>query len=75
MNAKPGAQSSIFAIPLVREISLVLIVKLIAIVVIRWLFFSQPVDLGNSEQGIDQHFGLGEQSPVSASQATHGESL
>lgn len=51
-------RSSLFSIPLLREISFALLIKLIAIAVIAWAFFSDPLDLNNPSTSVEQHFGL-----------------
>ena len=49
---------SIFKIPLIREITVVLIIKLILIFFIKWQFFSDPVDLTQPSNSVEQHMGL-----------------
>jgi len=43
MSKKWLPQNGIFAIPLIREITLILIIKVIVIFTIRHLYFSDPV--------------------------------
>jgi len=49
---------SIFSIPLVRELGVVLIIKLALVFVIAHLFFSDPVVIDHEGQGLQEHFGL-----------------
>lgn len=49
---------SIFKIPLVREITVVLLIKLAVIFVIKWQFFSDPVDLTQANNSVEQQMGL-----------------
>ncbi|WP_283788519.1 cytochrome oxidase putative small subunit CydP [Bermanella sp. WJH001] len=62
-------QQSIFKIPLVREITLVLLIKLVVIFMIKWQFFSDPVDLTQANNSVEQHMGL----PNSPSTIKHTE--
>ena len=55
---KSDDHKSIFSIPLVREITIVLILKLVVIFSIKAMFFSSPVDLKESETSVESHFGL-----------------
>lgn len=55
---------SVFSIPLVREITVVLLVKLVVIFFIKWQFFSDPVDLTQADNSVEQHMGL----PISKTQ-------
>lgn len=48
----------LFQIPLIRELILVLLIKLALIVVIRWLFFSDPVTLNNPHTDIARQLGV-----------------
>lgn len=57
---------SIFSIPLVRELSVVLVIKLALIFVIAHLFFSDPVVVDHEGQRLQEHFGL-QQSSLSES--------
>lgn len=50
---------------LAAEIALILVIKLAAIFMIWWYFFSAPVDLKQPHQGVEQHFGL---APLSTEQ-------
>lgn len=50
--------TSIFQIPLVREITIVLLIKLVVIFIIKWQFFSDPVDLTQENNSVEQHMGL-----------------
>lgn len=43
MSNKWLPKNGIFSIPLIREITLVLVVKVIVIFTIRYLYFSEPV--------------------------------
>ena len=43
MSTKRLPQKGIFSIPLIREITLILIIKLIVIFTIKYLYFSDPV--------------------------------
>jgi len=52
------SEQSIFKIPLVREITLVLVMKLAVVFLIKWSFFSDPVDMDNAPDVISQHFGM-----------------
>tara|TARA_B100001063_G_C16284494_1_gene320758 strand:+ start:193 stop:411 length:219 start_codon:yes stop_codon:yes gene_type:complete len=49
---------SIFKIPLIREITLVLVIKLVLVFVIKWSFFSDPVDMQNPQEVLDKHIGV-----------------
>ncbi|MFY0640752.1 MAG: hypothetical protein JXR16_06870 [Bermanella sp.] len=49
---------SIFKIPLVREITIVLLIKLVVIFAIKWQFFSDPVDLTQANNSVEQQMGL-----------------
>ena len=49
---------SIFKIPLVREIAIVLVIKLVVIFAIKWQFFSDPVDLTQANNSVEQRMGL-----------------
>jgi len=49
---------SMFSIPLVREITFVLLIKLAVIMVIKWQFFSEPVDMSEPKKILEQHMGL-----------------
>lgn len=49
---------SIFKIPLVREITIVLLIKLVVIFAIKWQFFSDPVDLTQANTSIEAQMGL-----------------
>ena len=51
-------QSSIFQIPLIREITIVLVIKLALVFVIKWSFFSEPVDMTNAQTVLNQHLGV-----------------
>jgi len=57
---------SIFAIPLVRELSAVLVIKLVLVFLIAHFFFSDPVHVGDEGQGLQEHFGL---EPASVSES------
>lgn len=48
----------LFRIPLIRELALVLFIKLMLIVLIRTLFFSDPVRLEEPEQDIARQLGI-----------------
>lgn len=58
------ARSSMFSIPLVRELALVLVVKLIIIFTLKLTFFSDPVDMGNAERVMSRQLGLSSESEV-----------
>jgi hypothetical protein len=49
---------SIFKIPLVREITVVLLIKLAVIFAIKWQFFSDPVDLTQASNSVEAQMGL-----------------
>ncbi|AZZ94269.1 MULTISPECIES: cytochrome oxidase putative small subunit CydP [unclassified Hahella] len=51
-------RKSIFSIPLVRELSLFLLLKLILIFAIKAAYFSDPVDLSHPEESISKQFGV-----------------
>jgi len=51
-------QKPLFSIPLVRELTAVLIIKLILIFSIKSVFFSDPVDMSNPQESVSQKFGL-----------------
>jgi len=51
-------EKSIFTIPLVREITLVLLIKLALVMAIKWQFFSDPVDMSEPNKVMEQHMGL-----------------
>ncbi|MEZ5525773.1 MAG: hypothetical protein R3E62_12585 [Pseudomonadales bacterium] len=53
-------KGSIFAIPLVRELAVVLVIKLVVLFAIKDLFFSQPVTQEAQAQGVQEMFGLPE---------------
>lgn len=61
--------SSIFARPLVKEITLVLCIKLALIFFIKWQFFSDPVDLTQINNSVEAKMGL----LKSPSTITHSE--
>lgn len=52
------SKQSIFRIPLVREIAIILVIKLVVIFTIKHFFFSNPVDMSNPEQKLMQKFGI-----------------
>ena len=52
------SEQSIFRIPLVREITLVLVIKLALVLLIKWSFFADPVVLDDGSDVISQHFGM-----------------
>lgn len=56
------SKQSIFRIPLVREIAIILVIKLIVIFSIKHCFFSNPVDMSNPEQKLMQKFGMAQPS-------------
>ena len=47
----------IFSIPLVRELTAVLIIKLVLVFLIAHFFFSDPVIVGDEGKGPQEHFG------------------
>ena len=49
---------SLFSFPLVRELSVVLVIKLALIFVIKSAFFSDPVDMSDPQDAVSQQFGL-----------------
>lgn len=51
-------EQSMFKIPLVREITLVLVIKLAVVFLIKWSFFSDPVDMENGPDVMTQHLGV-----------------
>ncbi|MEK9766420.1 MAG: hypothetical protein VW274_08060 [Thalassolituus sp.] len=64
---------SIFSIPLVRELSVVLIIKLALVFVIANLFFSAPVVIDHEGRGLQEHFGL--QAPSSSDALSESEEI
>jgi len=62
--AKPEKQKSIFTIPLIREVTVVLVIKLAIIFWIKHEFFSNPVDLTQAETSVESHMGLLHSSPT-----------
>lgn len=48
----------IFQIPLVREITIALLVKVIVIFFIKWQFFSDPVDITQVNNSPEHHLGI-----------------
>ncbi|GAB2190806.1 cytochrome oxidase putative small subunit CydP [Sessilibacter sp. MAH2] len=44
--------------PLVKELAVVLVIKLVVIFAIKWMFFSDPVDVKSQELGIESHLGI-----------------
>jgi len=61
--AKIQKPKSIFTIPLIREITVVLLIKLAVIFWIKHEFFSNPVDLTQAETSVESHMGLMHSSP------------
>lgn len=61
---------SIFSIPLAREIAIVLLLKIIVLLAIKWAFFSDPVDMAEPQNNISRQLGLQLAKPSS-----EGESL
>lgn len=57
----------LFSIPLIRELTLVLIIKLVIIFTIKSLYFSDPVDISDPDLSISRQFGLESVSPEPAS--------
>jgi len=53
--------------PLALEITAVLLVKLIAIFVIKFSFFSDPVDIRAEESSLEKQFGFQTRAPDSKS--------
>ena len=49
---------AVFSIPLVRELSAVLLLKLVVILGIKALWFSEPVDMSQAEAAITNKLGL-----------------
>ena len=52
------SEQSIFKIPLIREITVVLVIKLALVFFIKWNFFSEPVDMHDAPKVLTQHFGV-----------------
>lgn len=52
------AKKSLFSVPLVRELMVVLLIKLVLIFTIRIFWFSDPVDMTNPQDAVSQQFGL-----------------
>ncbi|MAY14171.1 MULTISPECIES: cytochrome oxidase putative small subunit CydP [unclassified Thalassolituus] len=52
------AKKSLFSVPLVRELMVVLLIKLVLIFAIRIFWFSDPVDMTNPQDAVSQQFGL-----------------
>lgn len=53
-----SSTTPLFRIPLVRELALVLFIKLMLIFLIRFLFFSDPVRLDEPDQDIARQWGM-----------------
>lgn len=51
-------RDSLLSIPLVRELFIVLLAKLLLIFVIAHLFFSDPVEIDDEGLRLQEHFGL-----------------
>tara|TARA_Y100001949_G_C15974614_1_gene325499 strand:+ start:1479 stop:1730 length:252 start_codon:yes stop_codon:yes gene_type:complete len=49
---------SLFQIPLIRELIIVLLIKLVLIFAIRFTFFSDPVELNDPHTDIAQQLGV-----------------
>lgn len=60
---------SMFAIPVVRELLIILLIKLALIITIKWLFFSTPVVLDH-QSDVSQQLGLCHASPCSVPAAS-----
>lgn len=54
----PSSSAGVFSHPLVRELTLVLLLKLAAIVAIKTLWFSEPVDMQQPEVRVSEQLGL-----------------
>ncbi|MCB2388100.1 MULTISPECIES: cytochrome oxidase putative small subunit CydP [Thalassolituus] len=52
------AKKSLFSVPLVRELMVVLLIKLVLIFAIRIFWFSDPVDMTNPQDAVSQQLGL-----------------
>ncbi|MCD8523001.1 MAG: hypothetical protein LRY66_00835 [Saccharospirillaceae bacterium] len=52
------AKKSVFSIPLVRELTVVLLIKLMLVFTIKVIWFSEPVDMTNPQDAVSQQFGL-----------------
>ena len=48
----------LFSIPLVRELAMVLLVKLVIIFVLKHAYFSEPVDMTDAESVISRQLGI-----------------
>ncbi len=57
------AKKSLFSVPLVRELMVVLLIKLVLIFAIRIVWFSDPVDMTNPQDAVAQQFGLSTNTP------------
>jgi hypothetical protein len=62
-----AGRKPLFSIPLVRELTLVLIIKLVVIFTIKSLYFSDPINISSPELSISRQFGLESVSPELAS--------
>jgi hypothetical protein len=52
------SEQKIFNIPLVRELTVVLVIKLLVVFLIKWSFFSDPIDMQDGSNVMTQHFGV-----------------
>lgn len=57
------AKKSVFSIPLVRELTVVLLIKLMLVFTIKVIWFSEPVDMTNPQDAVSQQFGLSTTTP------------
>ncbi|MFK4753176.1 hypothetical protein [Oceanobacter antarcticus] len=56
-----ASTSSLWSKPIVRDLALILVLKLALIFTLRALFFSQPVDLSDPQAALLQQLGNGEE--------------
>ncbi|MCT7360019.1 MAG: hypothetical protein COB09_13840 [Thalassobium sp.] len=57
------AKKSLFSVPLVRELMVVLVIKLMLIFAIKIIWFSEPVDMTNPQDAVSQQFGFSTTTP------------
>ncbi|WP_369856970.1 hypothetical protein [Candidatus Thalassolituus haligoni] len=65
-----ASTSSLWSKPIVRDLALILVLKLALIFTLRALFFSQPVDLSDPQAALLQQLGNGEEHVSPARPAT-----
>lgn len=63
----------VFSIPLVRELTLVLIIKLVLITLIARAFFSDPVETDPQGTHMDEVFGIPSASPSLSQETQHDQ--